>query len=303
MIMYRSKKNNRIFQALQSELKPYPVDIPYAEILAERFPAEKVRVRRDFPRFLQLIKASALLYQHQREIKTIGGKEHIVANIDDYVIAYIIGKHILTQTLKEISPRQEKILGIIRDNFPVEEFAKRDLQEVNEIKEIADSTLRGDLKALSQVGYLDWNGEKGKNSNYKLMDTPKDFFGLPTPGELTRLGFGSSALYKNTEYIRGLMQDEPALAEFSSNSPIDHEPVNEPNNAEQGISSKKTPVAQGKVTSSLSAEAKKKCCESFNRDVIKNHPDHCDCDDCNMVGRICWWEKDGFDCNCEQCNS
>jgi len=296
------KKDNRIFQALQSELKPYPVDIPYAEILAERFPVEKVRVRRDFPRFLLLIKASALLHQLQREIKTIGGKEHIVANIDDYLIAYIIGKHILTQTLKEISPRQENILEVIQNCFPEEEFALRDLKGIGEIKRYADSTLRADIKALSQVGYLDWNGEKGKKSSYKLMDTPKDFFGLPTPGELTRLGFGSSALYKNTKYIRALMQDEPALAEFSPNSPIGDEPVNEPNKAESNVSSNKPAIAQENVGSGYSAKAKKKYCDNFNQDEIKNHPDHCDCDKCTMAYRIYWWEKHGFDCNCESCN-
>jgi len=103
---------------LQLLLEKYEVYIPYAEILANLFPVNKVRVRRDFPRFLTLIKASCLLHQCQRNKITKNGKEYLEANItDDYKIAYKIANVVLSQTLKEVTPRQEKIIEAIEKKF------------------------------------------------------------------------------------------------------------------------------------------------------------------------------------------
>jgi hypothetical protein len=60
------------------------VDIPYAQKLAKHFPANQIRIRRDFTRLIGLIENVAALYQCQREATETG---HIIANGQDYEIA------------------------------------------------------------------------------------------------------------------------------------------------------------------------------------------------------------------------
>lgn len=60
------------------------VIIPYSRLIAKFFPTNQLRARRDFPRFLDLIKSSAALHQQQREKNTQGC---IIADENDYQIA------------------------------------------------------------------------------------------------------------------------------------------------------------------------------------------------------------------------
>src|SRR5262249_45731186 len=59
------------------------VVVPFADALAKAMPDKPVRLRRDFPRLIQLIKSCALLYQQQR-----GRDEHgrVVASLGDYAM-------------------------------------------------------------------------------------------------------------------------------------------------------------------------------------------------------------------------
>ena len=64
----------------------HTVVIPFADALAERMPAANaVRLRRDFPRLLQMIKAHALLHQASRERDAAN---RIIATIADYEVVY-----------------------------------------------------------------------------------------------------------------------------------------------------------------------------------------------------------------------
>jgi hypothetical protein len=96
-------------QALEAEMKlsSYPADlleqwhelfrslehrqvrIPYASQLANQFPG-RVQSRRDFPKLLALIEASAYLHQHQRQKDESG---NIVAAWQDYQIAKELFEH------------------------------------------------------------------------------------------------------------------------------------------------------------------------------------------------------------------
>jgi len=59
------------------------VCIPYAEDLAESFPGDRVRSRRDFPKLLALIETSAYLHQQRRQTQ-----DHaVIATPDDYLVA------------------------------------------------------------------------------------------------------------------------------------------------------------------------------------------------------------------------
>ncbi len=78
-------ENISLRQSVQ-RLKPYPVIIPYAELIQHFFP-EDVLMRTHYPRFLDYICSSAVLHQYQRK-KTKKGE--IIAEGDDYMIARIV---------------------------------------------------------------------------------------------------------------------------------------------------------------------------------------------------------------------
>jgi hypothetical protein len=65
------------------ELKTMNVFVPFAAELANHFPDNRVRSRRDFPKLLEMIKNSAFLHQHKRE--TNNGA--VMAAPDDYILA------------------------------------------------------------------------------------------------------------------------------------------------------------------------------------------------------------------------
>lgn len=67
-------------------LKPYKVIIPFATFL--EFPNAKPRTRRDNQRMIDMIRASALVHQYQRDIVDFEGKKYIKATLVDYAIVY-----------------------------------------------------------------------------------------------------------------------------------------------------------------------------------------------------------------------
>jgi len=190
--------------------------IPYSEFLAGSFPTKKVRARRDFIRFQNLIKSICILHQFQRERIIMFDKEYLLASVQDYEIAYKIANTVLSQTLKEITPKQEMILESIKDNLSDHEFSIGDLKQLEKLKEIADSTLRGEIKKLSNFGYIDWNGEMGRNSRYKFIDIPKDFLKLPTPEELSDIYPSLIAQYTNNQELQDVTVRNRAIAQSSS---------------------------------------------------------------------------------------
>jgi hypothetical protein len=71
-------------------LLPAPVRIPFAPQLAASIPDSRVRSRRDFPKLLSLIEASAFLHQHNR---ARDAQRRIVATPQDYLIAKGLFEH------------------------------------------------------------------------------------------------------------------------------------------------------------------------------------------------------------------
>ncbi|HKB37336.1 MAG TPA: hypothetical protein VKD72_12875, partial [Gemmataceae bacterium] len=57
--------------------------VPFAGTLADAMPDRPLRLRRDFPRLLQLIKACALLHQQQRQLDEHG---RVIADLADYAM-------------------------------------------------------------------------------------------------------------------------------------------------------------------------------------------------------------------------
>lgn len=90
-------------------LRRKSVHIPYAEKIAEqinqKYNFENIRLRRDFPRLLELIRNSACLYQFQREVNE---NNEIIANEQDYAIARECINYIQTQTFKGLTHKLKK---------------------------------------------------------------------------------------------------------------------------------------------------------------------------------------------------
>lgn len=173
ILMAQARDNNasanieaqyRTWRAAQTLLESLSVRVPYADKLITAFPTDKVRVRRDFPRFLSLIKTHALLYQFQRE-KDAGGQ--IIATVEDLKAILPIAEVVLAQSQKEISPKLEKVLRAVEENFGVnQDFTFGELEKKAEFKA---RTLRGYLKTLIKAEYLEHNGKTGKDSRYILL--------------------------------------------------------------------------------------------------------------------------------------
>jgi len=186
----------RIWRCLQELLEPIPVYVPFAEELAKQFPVDKVRARRDFPRLLALIEASALLHQCNRDRNEFEETKYIVANEVDFRTAIEIILPILSQTYKSVSPKEESLVSIIKDEYDLCEscdynesnftinnsFSPKELHDniKHRIKKgdkiaagfKAYSTLRAHIRNLASEdkGILEWNGKKGAASRYILVN-------------------------------------------------------------------------------------------------------------------------------------
>ncbi|MGB7292428.1 MAG: toprim domain-containing protein [Thermodesulfobacteriota bacterium] len=193
-------KENRPYQALQLLLRSYDVFVPYLGILADTFPVDKVRCRRDFTRFENLIKAHCLLHQEQREKSEVDGKTYLEATIEDYKTAYELATVVLSQTLKEITPQQEKILQKIKEQHPEDEISMSELAKLCNCK--VNTTFRTEVYALADSGYLEHNGEKGIKSKYKFISIPQEILKLPTPEALKKLLLEKSDSLTNTTFLK-----------------------------------------------------------------------------------------------------
>jgi hypothetical protein len=79
----------REWRELIANLQSVPVRVPFARWLAENFPVDLVRARRDFPKLLGLIETSAFLHQRHRE----WSGPRIVAQGLDYEIGRALFEH------------------------------------------------------------------------------------------------------------------------------------------------------------------------------------------------------------------
>jgi hypothetical protein len=88
------------------------VTIPYAKTLAQVIPPDAVRLRRDFPALLNLIKAYAILHQLNREKDADG---QIIATLEDYaVIRGLVGDILAEGVGLSVSPIVRETVGAVR---------------------------------------------------------------------------------------------------------------------------------------------------------------------------------------------
>ncbi len=101
-----------LHRAAQTLLQPLSVFNPYAEKL--RFLSDRLRTRRDHEKYLLLIDALAVLFQHQRERKVVAGRECIVATLDDIARANELAHDVLGRGLDDMPPQTRRLLGLIQ---------------------------------------------------------------------------------------------------------------------------------------------------------------------------------------------
>jgi hypothetical protein len=159
----------------QRLLQDVTIFIPYADQLI--FPSKKLRTRRDHERFLCLIEASAYLHQFQRDRGvTEDGTPYVLANVDDYRLAYELAKDVLSATLHELTRGARDLWLAIRNwidsmglrDFRDHRFTRRDLRGLTGTE---DHQLRAALQELAEMEYVDvvQGGTAGKTFHYCLV--------------------------------------------------------------------------------------------------------------------------------------
>ncbi len=128
----------------QRLLEPLAVVNPYAKRLT--FSDARTRTRRDHMKYLTLIRAIALLHQHQRQVQsaTVGGRElrYIEATADDVRLANRLAHAVLGRSLDELPPGTRRLLALI------EAHVAHQAQEQGEARERVRFTRRELREAL-----------------------------------------------------------------------------------------------------------------------------------------------------------
>jgi hypothetical protein len=152
-----------LWQNAQRLLESLPVVIDFAPYI--RFPAKPLRVRRDRPRFMALIEASALLHQYQRSRRTIRGVPHIVADLDDYEDVRELSAAILGRVLAGVTPSCQKMVAAMSEFAG--EFKQTDIED--EMKWSRPTAIKYAKEAVSLGCFEVVEGGKGKMYKYRFI--------------------------------------------------------------------------------------------------------------------------------------
>ncbi len=186
----------------QRLLKPIAVVNPYAERLT--FPDSLTRTRRDHMKFLSLIRAVTLLFQHQRPVKTDtsdgGPLEYIESTREDVELAEDLIKQVLGRSLDELPPQTRRLLLLVDDMVREQceqlkmeradyRFSRRGVRQHTGW---SDPQVKRHLHKLEELEYLIVHrGGRGQSFVYELyFERPADPRQLFLPGlsDIGKLG-------------------------------------------------------------------------------------------------------------------
>ncbi len=163
----------------QRLIRPLLVANPFAEALT--FIDTRTRTRRDHMKYLVLIRAIALLHQHQRPLKTMKHKDDVLEYIEvahsDIALANRLAHEVLGRSLKELPPQTERLLlaidrmvtegaernGIERSEY---RFTRRDVREHTGW---GNTQLKLHLHRLEELEYLVHRGGRSQRFEYELV--------------------------------------------------------------------------------------------------------------------------------------
>ena len=163
------RENGAAIRALhhnaQRLIRPLKVVNPFAESLT--FLDDRTRTRRDHRKYLGLIRAIALLHQHQRPTRTLARPgmapvAYIEVTLDDIAAANGLAHAVLGTTLDELPPQTRALLHLVRDHVAAWAAAAgvqpRDVRftrrEVREATAWGDTQLKLHLSRLESLEYL-----------------------------------------------------------------------------------------------------------------------------------------------------
>jgi DNA primase len=153
---------------------------PWADRLT--FLADKTRTRRDHMKYLTLIRAIALLHQHQREVKTVEHQGKTLSYIEvtkaDIALANRLAHEVLGRTLDELPPQTRKLLNLIgamvRQRAGAERVKPADVRftrrDIRAATGWSDSQLKLHCARLADMEYLlIHGGSRGHSLRYELL--------------------------------------------------------------------------------------------------------------------------------------
>jgi hypothetical protein len=155
------------------------VVIPYAVTLARLVPPAGVRLRRDFPTVLTLIRSHALLHQANRELDAEG---RIVASLDDYAAVRTLVADLIAEGVDAaVAPQVKATVEAVRTVL-LRGAEEATLSAAREVLRLDKSSASRRVRAALDLGYLR-NLEEKKGRPLRLVigtDMPADADLLPT---------------------------------------------------------------------------------------------------------------------------
>ena len=157
-----------------ANLRPAYVVIPWAAKLKEALTFMSVKLRRDWRKFLALIQASALLFQHDRVVIERDGKRIVHADRRDLVNVLSV-MPAFRQTLQNVNEVQRFVLDLMDPNVRIT-WTVRDLAKlaIERGKRITTRRLKQILDELEALGYVAVTRQPGRENLYeKITDYEK----------------------------------------------------------------------------------------------------------------------------------
>ena len=221
----------KLHQDAQRLLRPLLVVNPYARALT--FRDDRTRTRRDHLKYLTLIRALALLHQHQRPLKRIAHQservEYVEATLEDIAVANRLAHEVLGRSLDELAPQTRRLLGLL--DAMVREASERQAvarvtyrfsrRDVRLFTGWSDFQVRTHLERLISLEYvLVHRGSRGQGFVYELLYDGQGQDGEPfVMGLVDVEGLRASLRRQSGENFEGVNGDfEPPNGEFEGRS-------------------------------------------------------------------------------------
>lgn len=209
----------------QTLLEPVAVVNPFADALT--FLDDKTRTRRDHMKYLTLIRAIALLHQHQRQVRTIEhrGKalRYIEVESEDIALANTLAHEVLGRTLDELPPQTRTLLGRIHRWVAAEcerlalrrcdlRFTRRQMRDVTGW---GDTQLKVHIGRLAELEYVLIHRMKvGQGHEYELL-----YDGEGETGERFVMGLSGPGIDASIERVSHGYDDRRSGQEASRSAP------------------------------------------------------------------------------------
>jgi DNA primase len=157
----------RLHQNAQRLLKPLAVVNPFVDRLT--FPDQLTRMRRDHMKYLTLIRAIALLHQHQRAVKRGPGFSYIEATQEDIEAASRLMDELMRRSLDELPAQTRRLLGLIEEMVAGREDFRFSRRDVRAFTGWGHTQLKTHLHRLEELEHLIVHaGGRGQTFVYEL---------------------------------------------------------------------------------------------------------------------------------------